>query len=65
MPKLGDHAPFLKRDFTIFDEAHKIEDIVQNHFSPLFKKNDIDRLRRLDNFLKERPLHKFRIDISK
>jgi len=32
--------PFKKRDFTFFDEAHKIDDIVQNHFSP-----------RIDNFL--------------
>lgn len=34
--------PFKKRDFTFFDEAHKIDDIVQNHFSP-----------RIDNFLPE------------
>lgn len=26
--------PFEKRDFAFFDEAHKIDDIVQNHFSP-------------------------------
>jgi len=26
--------PFTKRDFVFFDEAHKIDDIVQNHFSP-------------------------------
>lgn len=33
-------VPFKKRDFVFFDEAHKIDDIVQNHFSP-----------RVDNFL--------------
>jgi Rad3-related DNA helicase len=32
--------PFKKRDFVFFDEAHKVDDIVQNHFSP-----------RIDNFL--------------
>lgn len=33
-------VPFTKRDFVFFDEAHKVDDIVQNHFSP-----------RIDNFL--------------
>lgn len=31
----GEVEPFMKRDFTIFDEAHKIDDIIQNHFSPI------------------------------
>lgn len=62
--KMGAMAPFLNRDFTIFDEAHKIEDIVQNHFAPFIKKSDKDRLLKLDRFLQERPLHKFRINIS-
>lgn len=30
----GKAVPFQKRDFTICDEAHKIPEIVQNHFSP-------------------------------
>ena len=34
--------PFKKRKFTIFDEAHKVDDIVQNHFSP-----------RIDHFIPE------------
>lgn len=33
-------VPFEKRDYVFFDEAHKIDEIVQNHFSP-----------RVDNFL--------------
>lgn len=33
-------APFKKRDFVICDEAHKLLDIVQNHFSPRFGKDD-------------------------
>jgi Rad3-related DNA helicase len=44
-PKMeaGDRkVPFPKRDFTFFDEAHKIDEIVQNHFSP-----------RVDDFLPE------------
>lgn len=27
-------APFTERDFCFFDEAHRIQDIVQSHFSP-------------------------------
>ena len=30
--------PFKKRDFVFFDEAHKVDEIVQQHFSPNFKK---------------------------
>lgn len=30
--------PFKKRDFCFFDEAHKVDEIVQEHFSPFFKK---------------------------
>ena len=29
-----DKAPFKKRDFVVCDEAHKLIDIVQSHFSP-------------------------------
>jgi ATP-dependent DNA helicase DinG len=38
----GREVPFKKRDYVFFDEAHKIDEIVQNHFSP-----------RVDNFLPE------------
>lgn len=30
--------PFKKRDFAFFDEAHKVDEIVQQHFSPTLKK---------------------------
>lgn len=36
-------APFDTRDFVICDEAHKLVSIVQNHFSPKFGKNDIEK----------------------
>lgn len=32
---------FIPRDFTIFDEAHKIMDILNEHFSPIFGKKII------------------------
>ena len=30
----GREPPFKQRDFVFFDEAHKIDDIVQSHFAP-------------------------------
>lgn len=39
-PKMGEIAPFGIRDFVICDEGHKLLDIVQNHFSPKFGKED-------------------------
>ena len=37
-------APFEKRDFVICDEAHKLVNIIQNHFSPRLGKNDIAKI---------------------
>ena len=41
---LGENAPFQQRDFVICDEAHKLVDIVQNHFSPRFGKEDLNKI---------------------
>lgn len=41
--KMGDNAPFGKRDFVIYDEAHKLVSVVQSHFSPRFSDNDINK----------------------
>jgi len=41
---------FTSRDFTICDEAHKILDIVQNHYSPRFTENTIEKLKKLSDF---------------
>lgn len=32
---LGQNKSFPERDFVVCDEAHKICDIVQSHFSPV------------------------------
>lgn len=32
---LGQNKSFPERDFVVCDEAHKICDIVQTHFSPI------------------------------
>lgn len=48
---------FPKRDFTICDEAHKILDIVQNHYSPRFNKKTITKLEKVTNFFNLHKLH--------
>lgn len=40
-------APFTSRDFVICDEAHKVVDIVQKHFSPAFHRDDIGKMERI------------------
>lgn len=40
-------APFTERDFTICDEAHKLVSIVQNHFSPVMKPDDIGKMKNI------------------
>jgi len=43
---------FSQRDYVICDEAHKIMDIVQNHYSPRITENTIEKLQNLSDFLK-------------
>jgi len=48
--KMGAESIFLPRDFTICDEAHKILDIVQNHYSPRFDSKVLKRLEDITHF---------------
>lgn len=48
---------FPARDFTICDEAHKILDIVQNHFSPRFDKEVLRKLKKLTDFFGTYKIH--------
>lgn len=43
-------VPFEQRNFVFFDEAHKIDDIVQSHFSPRIDVNLVDRMMTLNRF---------------
>ena len=47
-----DEQLFPARDFTICDEAHKILDIVQNHYSPRFDPKLLEKLDKLTSFFK-------------
>lgn len=37
--KMQNGSPFEQRDFVVCDEAHKVVDIVQGHFSPRISRN--------------------------
>jgi Rad3-related DNA helicase len=50
----GRGVPFPIRDFTICDEAHKVPEIVQNHFSPRVGVETVPRIEELYSFLKRK-----------
>jgi Rad3-related DNA helicase len=52
----GKAVPFQKRDFTICDEAHKLPEIVQNHFSPRIGPETGIKVEELYNFLRKKGL---------
>lgn len=35
--------PFKQREFTICDEAHKLAEIIQDHFTPIINKDDCNK----------------------
>lgn len=41
---IGKGVPFPQRDFVICDEAHKLLDIVQGHFSPILTKDTPEKV---------------------
>ncbi len=41
---------FKPRDFTFCDEAHKILDIIQNHYSPRFDSKTTERIEKITEF---------------
>ena len=50
---LGVEEPFTERDFTFFDEAHKIDEIVQGHFTPRVDQRFTDKIIYINRFLEE------------
>jgi ATP-dependent DNA helicase DinG len=51
MIESGKSVPFPKRDFTLCDEAHKLSDIVQNHFSPRLDERSLEKLEKIRGIL--------------
>jgi ATP-dependent DNA helicase DinG len=47
-------VPFTERDFTFFDEAHKVDDIVQGHFSPRIDEDFIEKASYINRFFERK-----------
>jgi ATP-dependent DNA helicase DinG len=47
----GRNVPFEQRDFVFFDEAHKVDEIVQSHFSPRIDMSVLDRFSVANRFI--------------
>lgn len=57
MAERNAEAPFGQRNFTFFDEAHKVDDIVQSHFSPRIDEGVIDKMTYINRFFERKNIH--------
>jgi Rad3-related DNA helicase len=57
MAEIGKNVPFTQRDFSFFDECHKVDNIVQRHFSPIIEEYFKDNLKSLSSFLNSIGIH--------
>lgn len=51
MAQDGRPVPFEQRDFVFFDEAHKVDEVVQNHFSPRVDQFVVGKIHSLNLFI--------------
>jgi len=65
MQDKGKGVPFPKRDFTLCDEAHKLSDIVQNHFSPRIDEKTIEKLEKIRSVLHKHNLGTVKVTSSR
>ena len=49
-------VPFKSRDFVFFDEAHKVDEIVQGHFSPRIDIGIVDRFGLANRFIQKQDI---------
>lgn len=56
--------PFQKRNFIFFDEAHKVDEIVQSHFTPRIEKDFHQKLSELRSFLRREGFEQPRTQIN-
>jgi Rad3-related DNA helicase len=64
-PRATGPEPFETRDFTICDEAHKVTEIVQNHFSPSVSESTTAKLESLREFISKEFNMVVNVDIQK
>lgn len=61
----GKGVPFPQRDFVICDEAHKLLDIVQSHFSPIITDDIQSKVQKILDLMVENDLPAPKIDLIK
>lgn len=61
----GKGVPFPQRDFVICDEAHKLLDIVQGHFSPIITDDIQSKVQKILDLMVENDLPTPKIDLIK
>ena len=49
-------VPFKSRDFVFFDEAHKVDEIVQGHFSPIVDIGIVDKFGLANRFIQKQDI---------
>lgn len=52
----GKEVPFKSRDFVFFDEAHKVDEIVQGHFSPRVDIGIVDKFGLANRFIQKQDI---------
>jgi Rad3-related DNA helicase len=60
----GKGSPFPERDFVVCDEAHKLMEIVQSHFSPIVSHEIYKKVEKLQEDLAEQGLKVPNVDVS-
>ena len=53
----GREVPFTQRDFVFFDEAHKVDNIVQSHFSPRLETSTPKIFREVNKFVQKNAIN--------
>ena len=53
----GREVPFTQRDFVFFDEAHKVDNIVQSHFSPRLETSTPKIFREVNRFVQKHAIN--------
>ncbi len=57
--------PFQKRNFVFFDEAHKVDEIVQSHFTPRIERDFHQKLSELRSFLRREGFDQPKTQVNK
>lgn len=62
--QLGENSPFQPRELVICDEAHKLPDIIENHFATTIDLKFIDQLNRCLTLIRGNKLSNKKIEVQ-